>query len=85
MTTLLGLVLLAAPALAAEDAAHRADRLAVRRLNTRSPNGYPPSRRAAAGESERAYARARAEYRRRLDDWRRRAAACEAGDDDACR
>lgn len=69
-----------------EDAAHRADRLETRRLNTRSWNGYAGGRRAdaAPADGDGAYARAQAEYRDRLDAWRRRVAACEAGRYDAC-
>ena len=79
-------VLVAAPVLARqdEDAAHRADRREVQRLNTRSPNGYAPSTAQRAPASQRAYQRAQEDYRRRLEDWRRRVAACEAGDYDAC-
>jgi hypothetical protein len=83
------LLLLATPALAQpepEDAAHRADRLEVQRLNSRSPNGYVAPRHGGAGSDagQRAYAKAQADYQDRLDAWRRRVAACEAGQYEAC-
>ncbi len=84
---LLALFAAATPA-QAEDAAHRADRLEVRRLNTRSPNGYAgggPRDAESPADGQRAYAKAQADYRDRLDAWRRRVAACEAGWYDACR
>lgn len=76
---------LAAAAMQEEDAAHRADRLEVQRLNSRSPNGYARRRRAATpSDGDADYAQAQADYRARLLAWRRRVAACEAGQYEAC-
>lgn len=82
------LLLALAPAAAfaqAEDAAHRMDRIETATLNSRSANGYPVERDASKRSPAIArYDRAQAEYQRRLEAWRRRVAACEAGHDDAC-
>lgn len=86
MRPLLLALLLPAPVLAQEDAAHRADRLEVQRLNSRSPDGYAPRHHATANGAadQRAYAKAQADYQERLAAWRRRVAACEAGQYEAC-
>jgi hypothetical protein len=68
-----------------EDAAHRADRLRTRSLNERSPTGYAHAREGDVGIDDAAeYRRARAEYLRRLADWRERVVACRAGYTGAC-
>ncbi|MBV9843045.1 MAG: hypothetical protein JOY99_16190 [Sphingomonadaceae bacterium] len=73
----------AAFAQAPDDAAHRADRAAVRQLN----GGVMAqvARRDAADQAKfDRYRAASAEYQRALDSWRRQAIACEHGDSAAC-
>jgi Ni/Co efflux regulator RcnB len=72
-----------APAVAGEDAAHRADRLRTEQLNRRA--GAVVDRRNgrnAAGQER--YRQARADYALKMHAWRRQVAACRAGDYSAC-
>lgn len=78
------LLFAATPLLAQEeDAAHRADRLRTRALNTGARPGYNAAPGVSAADA-RAFAEASAAYRAQLERWRERVAACQAGDDAAC-
>ena len=77
-------VLAAAPVFAQpEDAEHRADRLRTIELNQRAQAVV--SRRDRANAKVRQSGReAQLRYERQRAEWRRRVAACQAGDYDAC-
>jgi len=76
--------LLAAPALAqAEDEAHRLDRQRTEQLNRQAARTVA-ARDDRNDDAQRAYRAARADYERRMAAWRRRVAACNAGDWSAC-
>ena len=77
-------VLTATPVLAQpEDAEHRADRLRTIELNKRAQSVV--DRRDRGNADVRAQnRRAMERYERQRAEWRRRVAACQAGDYDAC-
>lgn len=79
------LVLASAPAFAQadEDAAHRADRQQTQDLN-RGVQRSVEQRNAADAAKLARYRDAAADYARRREEWRRRVAACQDGDDRAC-
>jgi hypothetical protein len=81
----LTLALIPAVALAQpdEDAAHRADRQTTEDLN-RSAARTVDQRNAANDQTLARYRAAREAYQRQRDAWRRRFAACQAGDTRAC-
>ena len=83
MKVVLAAVLLASPALAQEDAAHRADRLRTEALNRSVINAGSARARENARERE-GYRVARAAYQREMAAWRRRVAVCNSGDYAAC-
>jgi hypothetical protein len=66
-----------------EDAAHRSDRLRTADLN-RNAGQAIERRDAANAASLRRYHEAESAYQRQREAWRRRFAACEAGDERAC-
>jgi hypothetical protein len=66
-----------------DDAAHRADRSRTRQLNDYAGSVVDARNRRNADAQAR-YRAERAAYERRMDDWRRRVAACRHGDFDAC-
>ena len=66
-----------------EDADHRADRVRTEQLN-RGAAAAVDRRNAANRAALDHYRDAQAAYQRERDAWRRRLAACEAGDDRAC-
>jgi len=68
---------------AAEDAAHRADRLRTEALNRQAAEVVARRDRQNAG-IRRGGDAANERYQRQLDDWRRRVADCRAGDYSAC-
>lgn len=79
------LLLAAAPAFAqpVEDAEHRADRLRTIELNKRA-QAVVAHRDRGNAEIRRSGREAQARYERQRAEWRRRVAACEAGDYAAC-
>ena len=86
MRLLLAFLLLAGPAAQAqdgEDAEHRADRLRTEQLNLNAA-AAAGRRGTVSARDEAAYAAARARYQRAVAEWRRRVAACEAGETSAC-
>lgn len=87
MRSLFALMLVLMPAAALgqsdEDAAHRSDRRETEDLNRSAARAV--DRRNAANEATLArYRDAREVYQRQRDAWRRRFAACQAGDTRAC-
>jgi hypothetical protein len=87
MRIFFALMLALAPATALaqadEDAAHRSDRQATEDLNRSAARAV--DRRNAANEATLArYRDAQEAYQRQRDAWRRRFAACRAGDTRAC-
>lgn len=82
----LSILLAALPAVAhaqEEDAEHRADRLRTIELNRRAQSVV--DRRDRGNADVRAQnRRAQERYERERAEWRRRVAACNAGDHDAC-
>lgn len=81
---LLALSILAVPALArAESAERRADRLRTIELNRRAQSVVDRRDRSNADVRE-SGRRAQERYERQRAEWRRRVAACQAGDWDAC-
>ncbi len=66
-----------------EDAAHRADRLRTQALNRQAAE-VVARRDAGNGYGQKSYAKARADYDRRMAQWRAQVAACEQGDWRAC-
>lgn len=88
MRLVLAMMLLGmASAAVAEDAEHRADRLRTEQLNRDA--GAAAARRDQRSKAfhDRArsdYAAARKRYEQAMADWRRRVAACRAGDYSAC-
>jgi hypothetical protein len=68
---------------AAEDAAHRADRLRTEALN-RQAAAAVGKRNARVGRDEGEYRAAMERYERRMAQWRQRVRACEGGDWSAC-
>ena len=87
MRCLLAFALLALPAAslaqAEEDAEHRADRLRTERLN-REAGARVDRRNGANAAAIDRYRDAQAAYQRAREEWRRRLAACEDGDERAC-
>jgi transcription elongation GreA/GreB family factor len=76
--------LLATPAIAqGEDEAHRLDRLRTEQLNHNAAK-IVDAREDRNDAAQRAYRSARTDYERRMAAWRRRVAACNAGDWSAC-
>jgi len=80
---ILALVPAAAFAQSREDAVHRADRERTAALNRRT-QGKVDRHDAANDAAIARYNAAQAAYQREREAWRRRVAACEAGDDRAC-
>jgi hypothetical protein len=76
-------LLLLAPPLHAEDAAHRADRLRTEQLN-RGAGKVVNQRNRGNAEGQARYRDAQADYARQMASWRRQVAACRAGDYAAC-
>jgi hypothetical protein len=66
-----------------EDAAHRADRLRTQRLN-RAAGLIVSDRNRGNAVAQSRYRTERADYERRMDEWRGRVAACRNGDVSAC-
>ncbi len=87
MRILFALMLALMPAVALaqsdEDAAHRADRRETEDLN-RSAAHAVDQRNAANAATLARYRDQREAYQRERDAWRRRFAACQAGDERAC-
>lgn len=80
---MLALMPAAALAQSDEDAAHRSDRRETENLNRSAARSV--DQRNAANEATLArYRDAREAYQRQRDAWRRRFAACQAGDERAC-
>jgi hypothetical protein len=73
----------AALAQADQDDAHRADRQRTESLN-RAATAAIDQRNSANAAALARYRNAQAAYQRDRDAWRRRVAACDAGDDRAC-
>jgi hypothetical protein len=73
----------AAPAQTDEDAAHRADRIRTEALNRNAAQAVDRHNASNTATLAR-YRDALAAYQRAREAWRRRVAACEAGDDRAC-
>lgn len=91
MRWLLGLALALAPVAVSaqeqtqpqEDEAHRVDREATQDLN-RGVQRSVAQRQAADAAKLARYRNASQAYERQREEWRRRVAACEAGDSSAC-
>jgi hypothetical protein len=86
MRLFLALILAVLPAVAwaqAEDDAHRVDRTRTEDLNRGAAHAVDRRNAANAAKLDR-YREAREDYQRAREEWRRRLAACEAGDDRAC-
>ncbi|WP_116090726.1 hypothetical protein [Sphingomonas crusticola] len=87
MRTLLALAIAILPSVvfaqAEEDAEHRADRARTEQLN-RNAAAAVDRRNGANADAVDRYRDAQAAYRRAREEWRRRLAACEEGDDRAC-
>lgn len=83
MKAALALLLIAAPAVAQEDAAHRADRERTEQLNRQVSNATARHARANAQARDR-YRAQRSAYQRSMAEWRKLFDACEAGDRSAC-
>lgn len=90
MKTLLSALLILgtiAPAAAQEDPVRRADRLRTEQLN-RDAHAAAARRdgriRAEQDRAEADYRAARQRYEQAMENWRRRVAACRAGDYSAC-
>lgn len=87
MRTLIALALAILPttgfAQADEDAEHRADRARTEQLNRNAAAAVDHREGANTAAIDR-YRDAQAAYQRAREEWRRRLAACENGDDRAC-
>ena len=83
LVLMLALVPASAFAQAEEDDAHRTDRQQTQDLN-RNVQRSVDQRNAADAAKLARYRDDAAAYERRRAEWRRRVAACEAGDDRAC-
>jgi hypothetical protein len=82
MTLVLALALLAADP--PEDAAHRADRLRTEQLN-RAAAAVGARRDQRNADAQADYRAAQVRYEAEMAAWRRRVAACQAGDRASCR
>jgi hypothetical protein len=83
LSALLVLGPVAVSAQGGEDAAHRSDRLRTQRLN-RAAGSIVSDRNRNNAAAQSRYRAERADYDRRMKEWRRRVSACRQGDYSAC-